>query len=149
VPGTCRLTWYDRKGTALGTLGDPSEFIDLTLSPDGTRLATSSGTSQQDIWLFDLSRMVNTRFTFDAAADRVPVWSPDGSKIVFSSSRKGRMDLYLKPSNGAVEEQLLLASQEGKFASSWSRDGRFLLYTASVPKSSVWLLPMDGAGGQT
>jgi Tol biopolymer transport system component len=148
TPGTYRLTWYDRKGVALSTIGDPSDYIDLTLSPDGTRLATSSASAQQDIWLFDLSRMINTRFTFDAAADRVPVWSPDGSKIVFSSSRKGRMDLYLKPSNGAVEEQLLLASQEGKFATSWSRDGRFLLYTASVPKRSVWLLPMDTAGGQ-
>jgi serine/threonine protein kinase len=111
TPGTYRLTWYDRKGVALSTIGEPSDYIDLTLSPDGTRLATSSGSAQQDIWLFDLSRMVNTRFTFDAAADRVPVWSPDGSKIVFSSSRKGRMDLYLKPSNGAVEEQLLLPSQ--------------------------------------
>ena len=55
----------------------------------------------------DLAKTLKTRFTFDPAEDRYPVWSPDGSGVVFSSLREGTVNLYSKPSNGATNEEVL------------------------------------------
>ncbi len=141
-----QLTWFDRAGKALGTLGAPDATqVDPALSPDGRQVAvwrTAQGNT--DIWLIDAAR--TTRFTFDPASDRYPVWSRDGRRLVFSRFRAGIFDLYQKPANGAGAEALLLASPETKVATSWSSDGRSLLYDALFPRTSgdVWGLPMAG-----
>src|SRR5262249_50320064 len=91
--------------------------------------------SDADIWLFDFSQNRSTRFTFNAPSSN-PVWSPDGSRIVFTS----RSNLYEKSVTGGADETLFWKSDKGKIATSWSRDGRFLLYTES---GDVWLLSLQ------
>jgi hypothetical protein len=145
-----RLTWFDREGKILGTVGEPGEYQIPALSPDGTRLAVMkvTGADAANIWLLDFSRSgASTRFTFDAAMDTSPVWSPDGSRVIFSSNRDGSYNLYQKPVNGVKDEEVLLKSSEDKVATSWSRDGRFLLYTAvhAKTKSDIWVLPLEGS----
>ena len=100
----------------------------------------------EDVWLFDLLRGGVTRFTFNAAIDRRPVWSPDGTQILFNSNQKAAYDLYTKPSSGAGTYQLVLESPYTKTPYSWSADGRFLLYGENDPKtpSDLWALPMQG-----
>ena len=141
-----QLTWFDRAGQALGTLGSPDATqVDPALSPDGRLVAVERvAQGNTDLWLIDATR--TTRFTFDPAQDRLPVWSPDGRRLVFSRLRGGIFDLYQKPANGAGAEALLLASPESKSATSWSPDGRSLLYVNSPPTTSrdVWVLPMAG-----
>jgi eukaryotic-like serine/threonine-protein kinase len=141
-----QLTWFDRTGTVLGFLGAPdSSLIAPRLSPDGRRVAVGRFVQGNgDIWLLDGSR--SSRFTFDGASDVFPVWSPDGSRIVFTSSPTGTLDVYQKPSNGAGEQTLLLSSDQAKVANSWSADGRFLLYTSVSPQTGrdLWALPMTG-----
>ena len=74
-----------------------------------------------------------------------PVWSPDGGRIIFASSRDGISNLYSKPTSGAKNEELLLKSSEDKRPTSWSSDGRFLLYTVIDPKTKgdLWVLPLE------
>ena len=133
----------------MGTAGEPGSYGNLALSPDGTRLAVTKGgaTDAPNIWLVDLSRGgAGTRFTFDSASDASPVWSPDGRQIIFSSNRDGPFNLYQKPTNGMKDEEVLLKSSEDKLATSWSRDGRFVLYEAVRPKTKtdLWVLPLEG-----
>jgi len=142
-----QLLWFDRTGKTLGALGAPDAngLSAPSLSPDGRRAAawrTVQGNA--DTWLLDATR--NTRFTFDASLDRFPSWSRDGSRIVFDSNRKGNRDLYLKASNGAGSEELLMESAQDKVVTDWSRDGRFLLYHSVDPQTSydLWVLPMEG-----
>jgi Tol biopolymer transport system component len=99
-----------------------------------------------DIWLVEVERGTFTRFTVDPADDIFPIWSPDGSRIAFSSTRRRGLDLYLKPLAGAENEELLLATPEIKAPSDWSADGRFLLYSAADPSNQfdIWAIPLGG-----
>ena len=147
--GNLQLTWFDRSGKPLGVLDDPAPNANPKLSPDGKRLAvviTDPQTGHPDIWLYELARGIKTRFTFDPAGEREPIWSPDGSRIVFTSNRKGHFDLYQKSANGAGSEELLLESNFDKAPSSFSPNGRFLLYSAVDPKTKadLWVLPLGG-----
>jgi Tol biopolymer transport system component len=142
-----QLTWYDRDGHVTGAAGVPGNFHGLTLSPDGTRLAAMKlrAADASSLWLLDLSRGgAGTRFTF-GSSDSDPLWSPDGGRIVFSSNRIGHYDLYQKPANGSTDEVVLLASAEDKNGTSWSRDGRFLLYTVfrQETKNDIWVFPLE------
>jgi Tol biopolymer transport system component len=94
----------------------------------------------------DLLRGGLNRFTFDLAIDGFPVWSPDGTQIAFESFRKGHLDIYLKPSNGVGTEIPLRESVNLKWPFDWSKDGRFLLYQETGPKTAynIWALPMKG-----
>jgi Tol biopolymer transport system component len=102
------------------------------------------GTS--DLWLYDVVGGAGSRFTFDPADDVLPVWSPDGSRIVWGSSREGRYDLYQKAASGAGQDELLLKSGNLKVPTDWSRDGRFIIYYEIDPKTKrdLWVLPLDG-----
>ena len=144
--GQHQLVWFDRTGKMLGTMGVPdSSLVSPRLSPDGRRAAVGRTVQgNMDIWLLDGTR--TTRFTFDSSRHLYPLWSPDGNRIVFDSNRKGHRDLYIKGSNGAGSEELLLETEQDKTANDWSRDGRFLLYSSLDPQTSrdLWVLPMEG-----
>ncbi len=93
-------------------------------------------------------RGVLSRFTSDVADDVYPIWSPDAGRIIFSSNRKGIMDLYQKSATTGGTEELLLSTVQSKLATDWSRDGRFMLFQSQDPKrgSDIWALPLDENG---
>ena len=140
-----QLTWFDRSGTARGTVGDPDATLARPrVSRDGRRVAVGRTVQgNTDVWLLDGVRA--SRLTFDAAIDSYPVWSPDGSRIAFSSTRTGRLDLYQMLTLGGVEEHLIAASDQARVPYSWSVDGR-LLYgsVASQGNVDLWIVPMVG-----
>ncbi len=144
-----RLLWRDRAGRELDTLGDPGDYANPSLSPSGDRLAfnlTDSRNGKGDIWIRDLARGVNSRFSLGPGNNVRPVWSPDGERIVFTSDRGGPFDIYEKSSRGAGEEKLILKSDEPKSASSWTRDGRYIGFTTRNQKTlqDAWALPTFG-----
>ncbi len=118
-------------------------------SPDGKSVALDHiEGNNADIWIYDPTRKAPTRLTFDTARDVSPVWSPEGKDIAFASSRSGHFDLFRKPSDGSKPEQLLYADDDDKFPTSWSPDGKFLLfdrYSHTQPYSSIWVLPLTAS----
>jgi len=144
-----QLLWFDRTGKQIGALGDPAAYSALELSPDGKRASVSipdEAGKGQDIWLYDLARGLRTRFTFGPAGVSESVWSPDGSRIVYNSRRKGSFDLYQKASSGAGSEEILLENNVDKYPISWSPDGRFLVYGSlgSSRTGDLFVLPLTG-----
>jgi Tol biopolymer transport system component len=141
-----QLTWVDRSGTVRGVLGDPdSTLYAPRVSPDGRRVVVARGVpGNRHLWLLDGARA--NRFTFDAGDDYFPVWSPDGTRIVYLSKRTGRGDIYQKRTDGAGVEEPLLASDQFKAPDSWSADGRFLLYDNLDPRTGWDILVTAMAG---
>ena len=127
-----QLIWFDRTGKQIGVLGVPAvAYSGIEVSPDERQVSVSipdeSGKGR-DIWFYDVARGLRTRFTFDRTQMSGSIWSPDGSRVVFNSERKGHMDLYQKSSSGAGAEEVLLEDNLDKYPGSWSPDGRFILY---------------------
>ena len=152
VTGTYQLTWTDRSGKASGTIGSPNTYADFRLSPDEKRIAFERfGGGNQDIWVMDLERGVTSRLTFDPAADRIPLWSPDGLRILYANGRSGGFDLYSRAATGAgPEEALVKIGAPNAWGTSWSHDGRFLLYTSRATGAKtgygvdLWIAPQFG-----
>ena len=153
------LVWRDRADRRSAFVNTPAEYSEPTLSPDQTRIAIdvfdprpsplfgfNLARVTSDIWILDASSGRAARFTFDPGADFDPVWSPSGDRIVFSSNRRGPLDLYQKRVSGDASEELLLESALSKHAQSWSPDGRVLVYATFEPatKTDLWMLPMTG-----
>jgi Tol biopolymer transport system component len=149
VSGAVQLTWVDRRGGALGTVGAPGRYKQVVLSPDERNVAVEVRNDQSgdDLWVIDVARGVPTRVTSGLGNEDNPVWSPDGRSLVFSSTQPdGKNDLRRKELRATAPETVLTDSPGGDYPESWSPDGRTLLFirNPSAGKQSIWALPPGG-----
>jgi len=147
-----RLVWVDRSGTRLSTLGDPGSLWDPALSPDGRHVAVTVGDDAGDLWIYDTDRNIATRFTFSDADDQSPVWSPDGTRVLFASDRENGYNLYTKPANGGGDPVLLQRTGSFAFPVDWNgRLDRIALHVNQPGKSwgaySIGASPGDSIQG--
>jgi serine/threonine-protein kinase len=142
------LVWASERDRLTPFTEDRRTWGEPRFSPDGKRLALEilTGTNW-DAWVYDIDRGVATRLTFDEAGDHAPVWSPDGSQLVFSSDRDGNLNLYRKASNGSGDVERLTTSDRTQFVSSWSPDGRHILFTQTNTETASDLFVLDLEGG--
>ena len=85
-----QLVWTDRSGKQIGTVADKLTNLQTArISPQGDRIAMQIDTGMNDIWVLDLARNVRTRLTFGPVVEHLPVWSPDGRWIAYTSDRNG------------------------------------------------------------
>jgi hypothetical protein len=143
-----QFIWFDRSGKPLGQVGDAvtTALSMPSLSRDGERVALYRAVDgNADIWLLDAKRGGYSRFTTDPADDVMPVWSPNGDRIAFSSNRKGVHDLYQKSIANGGSEELLWSTAEHKQVTDWSADGRFLLVNSQNRERSgdIWALSLE------
>jgi serine/threonine protein kinase/Tol biopolymer transport system component len=141
--------WFDRNGKKLGAVGEAADYSNPALSPNDSKLAVGirdPQTKTRDIWIFDLLRGTKTRLTFDPADDLDSIWSPDGTRIAFTSDRTGQRNIYEKPADGSGSEQLLLGGKDGQEnEEDWSHDGKYLMYNYQSPDGvHLYVLPLAG-----
>jgi Tol biopolymer transport system component len=145
-----QFVWFDRSGKEISRVGDSAGSLSYpSLSRDGERVVLYRAVNGNvDIWFLETRRGVFSRFTADVADDVMPIGSPDGNHIIFSSNRKGVHDLYQKSATTGGSEELLLSTAQPKFATDWSPDSRFVLFNSEDPTRSndIWALPLDRNG---
>ena len=142
------LVWLDRQGRRVGVVGEPGAYITPALSPDQTKLAVvrvDQENWENDVWLFDLKAPTSSRFTFDMRKVTNPIWSPDGTKIAFSSMQNGAYDIFQKPSTGGGRVESVLESAADKYVINWPPDGHVLLYESM---RMLWALPLEGKSSE-
>ncbi|HEY1339466.1 MAG TPA: protein kinase [Bryobacteraceae bacterium] len=147
------LAWADRKGTTQ-PMADPQTWGTGRLSPDGLRVANEiygNNSTSGDIWVFEIERRTQTRLTFEGS-NEYPIWSPDGRRIAFGAAVANKTGLYTVAADGSGKAELLLATDKLPHPSSWSPDGKMLIYTQpGVDRGqAIWVLPLEGgaAAGQ-
>jgi serine/threonine-protein kinase len=143
------MYWMDREGKTTPLLAEPENWSNLSFSPDGRRLATQiHDGKQQDVWIYEWARDTLARLTRDGADDGWPVWSPDGERIVFSSTRAdgATFNLYWQRADGTGEAVRIAESEKNQWATSWHPSGKFLAFFESSPQtgSDVMILPIEG-----
>jgi eukaryotic-like serine/threonine-protein kinase len=150
ITGSAQLTWLDRTGKTLGTLGDPGTYMSVALSPDERRVAVGvmGGTPRNaDIWTIDVGRGISSRLTFDPANEGFAVWSPDSARVAFDRA-SSEPSLRAKLASGTVtDEPLLTLAKEATspLLDDWSSDGRFIAYDINMGSGlEVWILPLAG-----
>ena len=145
-----QLTWLDRTGRALGTLGSLGEYLDVCLAQDGRRLLFSRSLPRigtYDVWAYDVARGTETRLTPSLNSDFDGKWLPGGRSIVYSGVESAlpvlhRLDLE------TGESDLLLPPTGFQTASDVSPDGRMLAYGEWSPAGdrAAWAMPLAGGG---
>ncbi len=138
-----QLAWRDRAGVVTENVGEPRRWGNFRLSPDQSRIALAVSSSQDpfDVAVFDVRRGTIERFTSHPSMDLVPVFSPDGTQLAFSSFRDGRFNPYVTSAPGR-ERRVADVGTTGGFPTHWSPDGKVLLYWGD---EDLWIVPLDGA----
>ena len=139
-----QLSWFDRSGRQLESVGPPADYYHPRLSDDGRRVAVAvidPQTAFSDIWIHDLGRRVSTRLTFGPGVNIFPIWSPDDERVVFSSNRKGPLDLYQRAASGTGQDEMLLSSATtSRFPTDWSGETGLIAFFTALPTADIWTL---------
>jgi hypothetical protein len=138
------LAVFDRTGRKVGTIGTPGNYTQITLSPDGKRLAIDRREAKAtnfDLWMLELASGVSSRITFDSGNERDATFSANGKQLVFSSDRTGQKLIYRK-TIGDGPEELLRNSTEQNIPEAWLKDGSVLFGNQFGKK--YFLLPPGG-----
>ena len=152
VPGAsigagARIDWMDAQGKTKPLRVWPSNWLSPQFSPDGHRLAMEIREGSSDIWTYEWARDTLIRVTMDPVRAAKPVWTPDGSRIVFASPRadKGAANLYWQSADGTGSAERLTESTNTQAATSWHPSGKFLLFEETTPETNVdlMILPLD------
>ncbi|MBI4481356.1 MAG: PD40 domain-containing protein [Acidobacteria bacterium] len=126
VPGTLQvkrtLVWVDRRGTARPLVSPPRPYWQPRLSPDGRRLAVYIEEGKNDVWVCDLAVGTFTRLTFEAN-NWNPLWTPDGKRVTFQSTRAGAANLFWRAADGSAAEERLTTSPYTHYPHSWEGAG--------------------------
>jgi serine/threonine protein kinase len=134
-----QLVWFDREGKQTGTVDAPMKLLlgqDPYLAPDGKHLAVKR---EQNLWVIDLEKGTGLRIT--STLSQLPVWSPDGSRILYHVGNGG---MSVKAASGVGDAESLLDGPN--WPAAWSPDGRFIIFLRRGVKTrhDMWVLPLFG-----
>ncbi len=147
---TAQFGWRDRIGGRGGSAVDVGPYGDMDLSPNGKLIAITKqdpGAPAADIWVIEWEKALSHRVTSDSGDAVDPVWSPDGTRIAFTSFRKGNADIYVKNANGVGGDTALLESELNESVEDWSRDGKYIAFEFGKDNfQDIYALPFESDG---
>jgi eukaryotic-like serine/threonine-protein kinase len=144
---TRQLVWVDRNGQQLGIAAEPGDYGIPRLSPGGSRVAVekfASNGKHTDVWLLNTEGGAEQFTRVSSGSQSSPVWSPDGSRILFGDNRDGVGSIYSKEVGANGAEEAILRGTFSMRPTDWSRDGKYVLLDSvgEDNRSHVWALSL-------
>ncbi len=148
-----KIMLLNKKGNTQNLLLTNNVRYRASFSSDGKMIAFDSynNKNNSDIWIYNKSRNIASRFTFNSASDADPIWSPDDKKIIFSSYRSNNFSLYVKNSDGSGKVKPFFTNNSKNIimATDWSKNGKYVgvMVQSYKDQSSMWdilLIPSSG-----
>jgi serine/threonine-protein kinase len=138
---TRALVWVDRQGREEPIDAPPREYLNPRISPDGSRVLVEGRDGEGDIWMWDFASKAYRNQTLNAAADRYPVWTPDGRRMIFTSDRDGAPNLFWQAVDGSGTAERLTTSRNAQFPTAISPDGSQVVFHENFDLMTVTLGP--------
>ena len=123
--GGRQLVIVSRDGVERVLPTEPRQFDDVGISPDGTRIAVGIG---DDLWIYSTLDNTLTPITFEGV-EEFPLWTPDGTRLAFPSTRDGKRGFYWKPWDGSGPTEPLFEREGTVHGGAWSPDGEWLVFS--------------------
>jgi serine/threonine-protein kinase len=142
------IIWMEASGQIRPLLSKPGSYYTPRVSPDGRRLALAWETGNGwDIYAYDMQRDTMSRLTFNARGNRNPVWTPDGTHLVYASDADKAIWWIRADSAGEPRRLLESKNKNTVIPSSFSPDGRYLSYVevTTDTQADIWILPLDAS----
>ena len=139
---TVSIGWIDRNGRTYPLCDTLRNFNAAALSPDGRRLAAGISAANDDIWIYDISRSLLSRFTFGWGNNNNPVWSRDGRYVIYCAEKGQIANIYRKPWDGNGAEERLTTGPNPQYPVSIAPGDRFISFDEN---DDIWILPADSS----
>jgi serine/threonine-protein kinase len=144
------LTWVDTAGKTTMLAAEPAAYQNVSIAPDGREVALDIDGANANIWLLDLARTSKTRMTV-AWSNNNPFWTPDGTRVVFTSAGAGALRLFWQAADGRRPPEPVTqahGSQEevAQDFGSWTPEGQILVFGERAPRTGwdLWTATMGG-----
>jgi serine/threonine-protein kinase len=138
------LVQVDRHGKRSPILDDRLGFRGPVVSPDGGRVAVTIDPRPSQIWVYDPARQTRSAFATDVHSLN-PLWTPDGRRIAYAASDGGGTDVFWRVADAGSPAERLLTREGPQYPTSWSRDGRLLIFSDGLANAfDIWMLPLGG-----
>ena len=146
---TGRLVWIDRAGNVKPAPTPERAYENVVISPDGTRALVQIRASVTELWMYDFDRNTLTPVATGAGSSQAPLFTPDGTRVIYRATRKGFRNLSWRRIDGSGDEERLTNKPEvSQTPTSISRDGRWLAFNENNPADpggvSMWVVSLEG-----
>jgi serine/threonine-protein kinase len=144
-----RLVWVDWAGALRPAALPERNYENVALSPDGTRAIVQIREGVTGLWMIDFGRNTLTPIGDNAASSQAPLWTPDGTRVIYRGTRQGSRNLYWRPVDGSGDEERLTTKLDAiNTPTSVTPDGRWLAYTETGTEGlggvGIWVMRLDG-----
>jgi len=146
---SARLVWTDRTGKVEPLPLPERDYENVMISPDGTRAIVQIRGAKTELWIYDFARSTLTPIGESAGSSQSPLWTADGTHIIYRGTNKGFRNLYWRMADGSgVEERLATKQDATHTPTSVSPDGHWLVFNEGSAQESggvgIWLMQLDG-----
>jgi serine/threonine-protein kinase len=135
-----QISFVDRNGNAKPVGLPTGGYSEVRISPDGKQLALAG--IEQSVWIYDLSGATSMRrLTFEGTQNHHPVWTPDGTRIVYRSNRDEVFSVLWRAADGSEGAERLTTPEPGTShgADSFLPGQLKFFYVLIKPGSDIWL----------
>jgi serine/threonine protein kinase/Tol biopolymer transport system component len=139
------IVWVDRSGNVTDERFTPAAYVDISLSPDGKKIALAIQAQNQDVWVCDIARQTNLRLSYGDDWDGAPIWTADGRKVIYAVDKNSGRTIVLKNAD-ASGDPVPLNCEAPLYPHSVSPGGEFLAYARWINGMHIWICSMSGKG---